>query len=120
MLVFVYGTLKRGFYNQSYLEDSHFIGEAITKDKYPMVKMEEYFPYLINDKNTGNYIKGEVFEITNTTLKKLDILEGYPALYTRETIEVEIQDDTIEVIVYFLNGKIDFSESDLLEEFIDS
>ena len=42
---------------------------------------------------------------SDDTLKKLDRLEGYPVLYTREKIKVKVQDDTLDVIVYFLNEK---------------
>lgn len=119
MLVFVYGTLKRGFYNYEFLANSNFIGTAITKNKYPMINAEGYFPYLINDKNIGKHIKGEVFEINDVTLNKLDVLEGYPDLYIRDNIEVTINNNTIKVIVYFLTENIDYNKYELLEEFID-
>ncbi len=119
MLVFVYGTLKRGFYNHGFLSSSVFVGVAATKDKYPMINVEEYFPYLINDKNKGNYVKGEIFEINGETLLKLDVLEGYPSLYNRENIELKMDTHTVEATVYFLNRKIDYSYYELLEEFID-
>jgi len=119
MLIFVYGTLKRGFYNYRFLEKSNFIGTAITNNKYPMINSEGYFPYLINDRDRGKYIKGEVFEINNTTLKKLDVLEGFPDLYIRDTIDVKIANNTTEVVVYFLNDIIDYNNYELLEEFIE-
>jgi len=118
LLVFVYGTLKRGFYNHEVLETSQFIGKAITKNKYPMINAQEYFPYLINDKNIGKHIKGEVFKINDLTLEKLDILEGFPDLYTRDYIQVIVNNNTMEVIVYFLNENIDYTKYELLEEFI--
>jgi len=92
LLVFVYGTLKRGFYNHEVLETSQFIGKAITKNKYPM----------IND----------------LTLEKLDILEDFPDFYTRDYIQVIVNNNTMEVIVYFLNENIDYTKYELLEEFI--
>jgi gamma-glutamylcyclotransferase (GGCT)/AIG2-like uncharacterized protein YtfP len=117
--IFVYGTLKRGFYNNVYLKHSTFIGMALTKYKYPMVRLEEEFPYLINDKNHGKHVKGELFEIDDITLKMLDILEDYPHLYTRETIELVIDGKEIEAITYFATDEIKYQSLEFLEEFVE-
>lgn len=116
--VFVYGTLKRGFYNHALLENSEFIAEVITKEKYPMVNFEEYFPYLINEVGVGHKIKGELFKVDDETFAKLDILEGYPDLYTRENIKVISYGIEISAIAYFVKEKIDYDDFELLEEFI--
>lgn len=34
--VFVYGTLKKGFFNNSFLVNSEYMGQVVTKEKYPM------------------------------------------------------------------------------------
>lgn len=116
--IFVHGTLKRGFYNHALLENSEFFCEATTRDKYPMLNNEEYFPYLINEKGICHNIKGEVFKVNEETFSKLDILEGYPDFYTRETIKVISYGISISAIAYFVNKNIDYSELKLLEEFI--
>lgn len=116
--VFVYGTLKRGFYNHALLEKSEFIAEVTTKEKYPMVNVEEYFPYLINEIGVGHKIKGELFKVDYETFAKLDILEGYPDLYTRENIKVISYSIEISAIAYFVKEKIDYDDFELLEEFI--
>ena len=117
MYIFVYGTLKQGFHNHSLLEDAEFICEATTKEKYPMVNIEEYFPYLLNKKGVGHYIKGEVYRMDDAILLLLDILEGYPEHYTRETIEVLSKGSTLKALVYFLNEELDYSSLELLESF---
>ena len=57
MYVFVYGTLKKGYYNHYLLEDdsgAKFIGPGITIDKYPLVVASAYhIPFLLNAKDKG-------------------------------------------------------------------
>lgn len=117
MIVFVYGTLKRGYYNHELLLRAKFLGLAITKLKYPMVNTEGDFPYLINEKNHGRYIKGELFEIDTVTEKIVDILENYPHLYTKEDIDVIVDKKEIHATAYFVKRKITYNDSELLEEF---
>lgn len=89
-LVFVYGTLKRGFNNHNIIENSTFISDAITKDCYQMYPNSDYtFPYLIISEKS-QHIKGELFSIKdNKTLELLDALEGYPILYDKKSIVVK-------------------------------
>jgi len=117
MYIFVYGTLKQGFHNHHLLEDAEFICEATTKEKYPMVNTEEYFPYLLNNRGVGHYIKGEVYRIDTEILTMLDILEGYPELYTREVIKVLSKGIELNTIVYFFNGILNYTSIKLLESF---
>ena len=118
MYVFVYGILKQGFHNHYLLENAEFICEATTKDKYPMVNIEESFPYLINNKGEGYHVQGEVFKIDANILAILDILEGYPEFYTREVIQVVSLGIELSPLVYFVKEQIDYKELLLLEEFI--
>lgn len=115
--VFVYGTLKRGYDNHVLLEGSEFIGEVNTKNRYPMVNVEEYFPYLIDRAGVGHNVKGELYKIDELTLLQLDILEGYPDFYTREQIKVVHYGIEISAIVYFLKEEINYDEYEMLEEF---
>lgn len=117
MYIFVYGTLKEGFHNHYLLEDAEFICEATTKEKYPMVNTEEYFPYLLNKKGEGHNIQGEVYRINKAILAMLDVLEGYPEHYTRETIEVLSKGITLKALVYFLNEELDHSSLELFKSF---
>ncbi len=36
-IIFVYGSLKRGFHNQPFLKHAEFIGNAFTEESYVMV-----------------------------------------------------------------------------------
>jgi gamma-glutamylcyclotransferase (GGCT)/AIG2-like uncharacterized protein YtfP len=117
MYLFVYGTLKNGFYNHHLLENAEFICSATTKKNYPMVNIEEYFPYLIDAEGIGYYVEGEVYKIDEEILTMLDILEGYPDLYNRHKITVKSLGIELQAITYFVNEKIDYKNLELLESF---
>lgn len=90
-IVFVYGSLKRGFYNEHFLKSAKLISkEATTQDKYELYPSADYFfPYLFNqiDYNKGCHIKGELYEVDNEFIVgTLDVLEGVDkGLYSRKT-----------------------------------
>jgi len=117
MYIFVYGTLKEGYRNHYLLEDSEFVCEATTKDRYPMINMEIDFPYLIDKVGTGHHIKGEVYKIDTKTLIMLDVLEGYPEHYNRENITVVNSGIELKTMVYFLNEEVDYSSFELIDNF---
>ncbi|NBK99012.1 MAG: gamma-glutamylcyclotransferase [Erysipelotrichia bacterium] len=118
MTLFVYGTLKKGFENHHFLDGAKFLGVATTKEKYPMVNIVKAYPYLINAKGKGKFVKGEAYVISEQILSRLDLLEGYPEHYDRANITLLVGDTTLEAITYFVNQKIDLSKYELLEEFV--
>ena len=105
--IFVYGTLKRGFMLHDALSDSKFLGEAETADEAyamydggcPTVSRTEYDP---------GVIYGEVFEVTDAVLARLDRIEGHPHLYCRE--QVEIKDHGL-CWLYFADFRVEREES---------
>lgn len=117
-IIFVYGTLKRGFDNESYLKNATFIDRAITVDKYPMILQNPSFPYLINDKGNGHQIKGEVYSIDDEIILKIDELEGTPEHYYREYIDVRLQNgDSIKVETYFCTECKGYEKYEMISEF---
>lgn len=98
-LVFVYGTLRKGFWNHRLLVRSKFIGRARTKDKYKLTA--NGIPFVTDDEKICNII-GEVYEVDKKTLKSLDFLEGHPIHYQRKMIPVVLEDGTeIDAWCYF-------------------
>jgi len=84
--VFVYGSLKRDFGNHRFLISSMFLGEATSKNaEYTMLSMK-WFPGVCKVGNS--FIAGEVYEVSETTLRRLDHLEGNGTFYTRELISL--------------------------------
>lgn len=83
-LVFVYGTLKEGFSNHGLLRDSIYHGKHETGAVHKMLSLGG-FPGVIWNGGTSP-IHGEVYEVTDATLARLDSLEGYPHFYDRRLI----------------------------------
>ena len=83
--VFVYGTLKRGFPNHFFLERATFLGAGRTSAKYALYEGE--YPFVIKDEAVSR-IAGEVYEVDDVTLARLDQLEQHPDFYRREQAEV--------------------------------
>lgn len=101
-LVFVYGTLKKGYYNNRLLDGQEFVSEATTKPKYRLYNLGS-FPGLIEDNETGKAIKGEIWRVEERVIPRLDRLEGHPHFYRREFLEIDGVDD---VQGYIFNGSV--------------
>jgi len=87
MLIFVYGTLKRGERNHDVLDDSEFVSEATTEALYLLYDRGAY-PCMVKAE-CGKNIKGEVYRVSDETLKRLDSLEGVGyGLYERARIRL--------------------------------
>ena len=113
MLIFVYGSLRKGFHNDIYLKDAEFIGNFQTLEKFYMYSYKSYpFPYILRKKlekctSEPIQIQGEVYKINESILKRLDVLEGHPDFYKRQEIEVESNTEKLIVESYILeNDKI--------------
>ncbi|MBI3700504.1 MAG: gamma-glutamylcyclotransferase [Afipia sp.] len=90
--VFVYGTLKRGFRNFRFLENSLFVGEAYTLTRYRM--LDGRFPVLRDSGPDLRQVSGEVFDIDDRTLATLDELESVGiGMYERVETDVMLSGD---------------------------
>jgi len=100
-MLFVYGSLKKGFDNHHLLSKyAKRIGKAITMSKIGM--FEDSFgnyPYLIPVPQMR--IHGELYEIhRKEILEKLNRFEGYPDYYDRKKILVKTHRGTVRAFVY--------------------
>lgn len=108
--VFVYGTLKRGQPNYHLLTDlengfAKFLSEGKTSLKFPLVVGTRYnIPFLLNKPGTGHQIKGEIFEVDEKMLARLDLLEDYPAFYDRAVREIDVGTEKEQCWLYYLNN----------------
>lgn len=105
MLIFVYGTLKRGHANHGYLSGQTFIDLATTEPRYRLYDLGGY-PGMVLHANHGTSIHGEVWEIDDACLKQLDELEGTEiGEYVRESIPLlpPFQDQLVQGYRYLMD-----------------
>lgn len=81
--VFVYGTLLEGEPNHRFLAKARLVGEATTKPEFELRDLGGY-PALVH--GGGQAVAGEVYEVDEPTLVRLDRLEGHPRFYRRSRI----------------------------------
>jgi len=91
--VFIYGTLKRGFPNHAAgLKGQRFVGRFRTREHFPLVVAGPWFhPVLIYEPGLGHRVHGEVFEVGDRALARLDFFESthLPSGYDRVAIAAE-------------------------------
>ena len=119
-LVFIYGSLKKGFCNHHMMNKAKYKCKAKTSKRYGMFQeTNANYPYLIKQSNSCyHHIQGEVYEIDcSTTLKQLDIFEDAPEYYKRETVDIEIASGTVQKAqIYFMKEcKIPSNQTPLRE-----
>lgn len=123
MLVFVYGTLKTHCCNHHVLQN--LIGEkqkpvpVKSVKKYPMYKSEYYFPYLENQPGIGENIVGQIVEVDDDLLYKLDHFEGVPDLYKRGTIKVKTGNIEMDCLCYFKAQETNLKNKSFLTEWVE-
>lgn len=80
--VFVYGSLMAGFSNNFWLTMATYVGQRTTAEPNYIMFSLGMFPGVA----TGGWhaIHGEVYEVDDLTLKRLDRLEGHPNFYRRQ------------------------------------
>jgi len=78
LLLFVYGSLKRGCYNNYLLREggAKFLGEMELKG-YELYTTHGYYPYMVESNNSK--VKGELWEVPEETLQVVN----YPPAYAR-------------------------------------
>ena len=102
MNIFVYGTLKRGFWNNRLLHEARFVKEALVQG-YKL--MGDGIPFAIPQE--GSTIRGEIFDIgdpeesdeASFILRRLDGLEGHPNGYLR-TATTTVDADPVSLYVW--------------------
>ncbi len=86
-IIFVYGTLKRGYAANRYLSNSIFLGNAVTSRKYSIYSNYLY-PAMIEE-NSERGVSGELYSVSPEDKIKTDEYEGvYFNLYELQQISV--------------------------------
>ncbi len=85
--VFVYGTLRIGEPNHHVLEDSKYIGKTITPEGMFILRDLGPFPAAeVVEMVWTPPIVGEVYEVDDRVLKRLDVLEGVDSGFYRRIL----------------------------------
>lgn len=86
MLVAVYGTLKRGYGNHRLLESSTLVDTDVVND-YDLTFSGSIGTFPVAMPGEGR-VHVEIYDIGDdeSTLRRLDSLEGVPWMYKRETV----------------------------------
>ncbi|GJN34515.1 hypothetical protein PR202_gb23182 [Eleusine coracana subsp. coracana] len=107
-MVFVYGTLKRGFPNHPLLaaSASPFVGAASTAAPASLVIGPYSVPFLLPSpsSSSGRPVSGELYAPSPSALAELDALEGtHIGLYERRrlTVVVDGSNEMVEAEAYF-------------------
>lgn len=82
-LLFVYGSLKRGFSNHPLMATAVFVGECRTAPRYRLLVLG---PYPALSDGGDRAIAGELYSVDRRLLSKLDDFEG--AAYRRRTVHL--------------------------------
>ena len=116
----VYGSLRKGMYNHSLIDHdgAKFATQMDLTLPYKMVPYSS-FPALIPDKNQ-NVITMEIYEVDEPTYKRVEILEGYPRFYDKDTFDLEGEN----VEFYYIPDKNNyltqrFSETKSIKDWVD-
>ena len=75
--LFAYGTLKKGFPNHdNYMESAKRLGKYQTIETYPLVLCSaRYVPCMIDSPGEGHHVEGELYEVDDECLNRIDALE---------------------------------------------
>ncbi len=84
-LVFVYGTLRKGYKNHHLMAGSQDLGPARSLESYALFLDD--FPYLVKSQAVAPVV-GELYAVDAEGLARLDQLEEHPSWYCREVITV--------------------------------
>jgi len=101
--IFVYGTLKRGERSNGILIGQQFLGPAQTEPRYRLYDCGRH-PALVHDSDNGVAVQGEVWQVSEETLQKLDEYEGVPDYFSRRPILLQGWNSPVEA--YFFNGDV--------------
>ena len=95
-LAFVYGTLKQGHRNAHVNAGVRVPGEFVTVERFPLYVIgANHLPWLVASPGPGEHVLGQLYEVDDAALARLDALERItaPDWYSRAEIAVRPCDD---------------------------
>jgi gamma-glutamylaminecyclotransferase len=75
--LFALGTLKRGFAISDALNGSRYLGQYRSVERFPLlIAGPWYAPMLLNQPGLGRHIAGELYELDDAILARIDPIES--------------------------------------------
>ena len=105
-LIFAYGSLMKGFWNDWLLQTSEFITHGITEEKYLLTVSDQTIPK-VSQRKRAYQIKGELYRVNDSVLEELDSHEGNGDIYFRTPIKVLGNDGCVYTAGIYLNPSDD-------------
>lgn len=103
-MLFIYGTLKRGFPLHQHLARQTFISDVKMTGYRMFTHSKLWYPVLTRDESCGLEIEGELWEVTESCLAKLDQVEGNS--FVRKYVDLQAPEDTELVETYLYRYKL--------------
>ena len=94
--MFVYGTLMKGELHHTTMAHARFVRATETGPEYDLVQIDYYPAMLVGG---SHRVMGELYEVDDPTLARLDRLEEVPDYYERKTITLA---DGTEALAYVM------------------
>jgi gamma-glutamylaminecyclotransferase len=104
MLVFVYGTLKRGHSNHALLQGCKWVS---AKAEGIELYAGEFFPFAKRGKGVAY---GELYNVNKEILQRLDRLEGHPHFYRRERTKVIVEKKSVDAWIYLYPRTLEYDK----------
>jgi gamma-glutamylcyclotransferase (GGCT)/AIG2-like uncharacterized protein YtfP len=104
ILLFVYGTLKRGQPRHDLLAGATFVGGAVTEPLYRLVHLGRYPGLVPAAAGAGTAVHGELWRVDAAARARLDEYEGVPTLYRRGPVRLARAEEAVET--YFYSGDV--------------
>ncbi len=108
-LIFVFGTLKRGFPFGDKLNGAKFRGVCRTARAFPMFVAGRVFgPMMLDRPGRGLRVSGELFEVTSEQLATVDEAEGVgqPGSFRKAIDLITAEGDSVSAEAFFKDARI--------------
>jgi gamma-glutamylcyclotransferase (GGCT)/AIG2-like uncharacterized protein YtfP len=103
MLLFVYGTLLRHGRNHPrlYEQGAIYIGDFQTVDRFDMhLRQRDIVPLAVRNPENGHPVAGELYAIDEGAIDHIDLCEGHPNVYERQTVTLHNFNETNGLVVH--------------------
>ena len=87
MRVFVYGSLRSGESNHAVMEGATWVGPARSSPGFRLYSLMAY-PAMVRDAAWAGAVVGELYDVPESMVERLDRFEGHPELYERTLVQL--------------------------------